>query len=210
MNQINLIITTKFYPCHNDNGIVWTDFKLLPIKKGLSFNSEMVDQNYEFTSIKNRCIPDNENKKSYDIYVVPCTINTELSKRLSYLNNVVEVIITDADTDTLKNTFLIAHEKDFIDEIRDCFVLSRIDRISEYPYLEKLLDVRHIFLFSHDGKLKSELNRIPHTEDDVLNFDSCEFLHNMADAHSRMIQHFNDINGVNHDKDKTQNLYPIQ
>lgn len=202
MNQINLIFSTKFYPHCDQNGIVWDNIDLPKVDE-LSFIREMVPQNYRFDYIKKREIPNRNNTMSYIVYVVPCTEKTQLSIRMFYLNEVVKTIFPTVDTKTLKNTFLIAHDKDF-DEKGDCIVLSTINGKEECFYLEKLLDLRHIFLFQHDGKLNQGLNRIQSTDEEALNFEACQFLHKIVDVKSRMIRFFNDIN----QKDSDNNNYP--
>lgn len=192
-------------PKKDEDIVEWTEDNDLPLLEKITFDESMINQDNKgkIKKIKKREIFNSENTISYRVYVVPCIdkmVDVKLCIKQGYLNSVVQKCVSTEDSDNFETTFLIAHDQDFnVDE--DCILLSRIDSGS-YSYLEKLLRLRHVFLFKHDGRLSGQLNKIPKTDEEALDFDSCRFLHKMADAKARMIQFFNKINNAGSSKYK--------
>lgn len=196
MKQINIIISTKYYPYESK---IWFPCNDIVFPNGYKLYYKPGKNSYKY-SIKKRDFNLDE-ETICSVFVVPCTEDDELSNKLQYLEEILKLVLQNKDESSI-NAYLIAHDKDFCIKNDDCLITSIGDgvNISNFKFLEKLLNKRRIYLFQHQtGKIAVQLKKIPKTEDGFTEQD-CNDLYRIIDK-SRMIQHFNDINT------KSTNLY---
>ena len=189
MEQRNIFISTRFYPEDGD----WANVRELPLIEGLVLDKSDINNDPKY--IKRNDYPQDNNPIKYSIFVIPCTDYNSclLKKRLEYLEKVIFSIFPDLNS--LDNTFLVAHDRDFNVYGDDVF-LSKIPEESDlslFPALNLLMKKKHIYLFQHEGKIQRILNSIPATDDDKFLIEDCDSLYEFVSGKHKMIQFFLEV-----------------
>ena len=135
---------------------------------------------------------------SYEVYVVPCLAEEKDFQEMdfnkikcNYLENVVKQISGRHSGLDISCFYLIAHEKDFNTVDPDVLATSLPDQTRNYPNLQNLVTIKHVYLFQHEDScsIYSLLRKLI-----CLSKDTCNKILNLIDKAAEMIWFFQKVN----------------